>query len=144
MITHIHLAETILYVRDQEKSRLFYESLFRQPADLHVPGMTEFILSAGCKIGLMPNHGIYKILQGALPHPDDGYGIPRCELYLYVGDILLEFTNALQSGAVPIAPVAEMDWGDKVCYVSDPDGHVIAFAEKSRSPSSHKVEEGMH
>lgn len=127
---HIQLLETILYVTDQEASCRFYEQLFRQPADLHVPGMTEFHISAHCKLGLMPNQGIAKILGNQTPHPDTGKGIPRCELYFYVANIQQEFDNAVKSGAQLISPVMDRDWGDKVCYFSDPDGHIIAFAEK--------------
>ncbi len=127
---HIQLIETILYVKDQQLSTGFYTKLFRQQPDLNVPGMTEFKLSENCKLGLMPNSGIAKILADKTPHPDQGNGIPRCELYLYVENIELEFENALQSGAIIISPIGDRNWGDKACYFSDPDGHIIAFAEK--------------
>ena len=130
MIQHITLTETILYVEDQERSKDFYEKVFRSKADLHVPGMTEFILSTNCKLGLMPNAGIAKIITPSLPHPETGNGIPRCELYFYVSDIQQEFNNALKAGAKEISGIENRNWGDKVCYLSDPDGHVIAFAEK--------------
>lgn len=130
MIKHIKLIETILYVNDQETSCKFYQNIFRIQADLNVPGMTEFHLSDNCKIGLMPNKGIAKILTDKTPHPDNGNGIPRCELYLYVDNIQFEFDNATKSGAKLISPIIDRDWGDKVCYFSDPDGHIIAFAEK--------------
>jgi uncharacterized glyoxalase superfamily protein PhnB len=130
MIKHIKLFETILYVNDQEASCGFYQKLFRKKADLDVPGMTEFILSDNCKLGLMPNNGIAKILASKTPHPEQGNGIPRCELYFYVDDIALEFDNAIKTGAKLISPVEDRDWGDKVCYFSDIDGHIIAFAER--------------
>jgi uncharacterized glyoxalase superfamily protein PhnB len=130
MIKHIKLIETILYVKDQETSCKFYQNIFRKDPDLNVPGMTEFNLSDNCKIGLMPNKGIAKILAGKTPHPDTGIGIPRCELYLYVDDIQFEFDHAIKCGAQLISPILDRDWGDKVCYLSDSDGHIIAFAEK--------------
>lgn len=129
MINHIKLIETILYVSSQEDSCQFYRKLFRKAPDLHVPGMTEFRISENCKIGLMPNKGIAKILGDKTPHPDNGSGIPRCELYFYVEDIQLEFDNAVAIGAKLISEISDRDWGDKVCYFSDPDGHIIAFAE---------------
>ncbi|MCB0541663.1 MAG: lactoylglutathione lyase, partial [Bacteroidetes bacterium] len=95
---HIKNLETILYVNDQQTSVDFYTKIFRQIPDLNVPGMTEFNLSDNCKIGLMPNKGIAKILADKTPHPDRGNGIPRCELYLYVDNIQLEFDNATKSG----------------------------------------------
>jgi len=128
---HIKLTETILYVSNQEASSKFYEKIFRQVPNLNVPGMTEFIVSDNCKIGLMPNDGIAIILSDKTPHPGTGKGIPRCELYFYVDDVQLEFDNAIKSGAKLISAIVDRDWGDRVCYFSDPDGHIIAFAEKT-------------
>lgn len=127
----LQFIETILYVSDQQASTDFYTRLFRREPVLHVPGMTEFELAANCKLGLMPNHGIAKILGEQLPHPASGNGIPRCELYLLVADVVLEYENALQCGAKLILEITAMDWGDSVCYFADPDGHVIAFATRT-------------
>lgn len=127
---HIKMIEIILYVNDQYVSTEFYRKIFRKEPDLNVPGMTEINFSETCKIGLMPGKNIAKILTSMTPHPDTGTGIPRCELYLYVENIQKEFDNALNSGAVLVSPIQDRDWGDKVCYFSDPDGHIIAFAEK--------------
>lgn len=131
----IHMIEIILYVRDQQASAVFYQKIFRKAPDLDVPGMTEFILAEQVKLGLMPNRGIAKILGDTLPHPDEGSGIPRCELYLYVDDLPFEYENALKAGSRSLSPPALRDWGDTVCYFADPDGHVIAFAEKTRRNS---------
>ncbi|WP_019538725.1 VOC family protein [Proteiniphilum acetatigenes] len=127
---HIQLIETVLYVNDQQASADFYTKIFRRHPDLNVSGMTEFRLAENCKLGLMPNKGIAKILSGRTPHPDQGNGIPRCELYLYVEDIELESDNAINSGAKLISPIEDRDWGDKVSYFADLDGHIIAFAKK--------------
>ncbi len=127
---HIQLVETILYVKDQQVSAEFYTKLFRQNPDVNVPGMTEFKLAENCKLGLMPNKGIAKILLDKTPHPDEGNGIPRCELYFYVESIDAEFDNAIRIGAKLISKIEDRNWGDKVCYFSDFDGHIIAFAEK--------------
>ncbi|WP_353096423.1 VOC family protein [Empedobacter brevis] len=127
---HIQQIQTILYVNDQQVSADFYARLFRQPPDLNVPGMTEFKLAENCKLGIMPNKGIAKILSDKTPHPDEGNGIPRCELYFYVDNVEFEFENAVKAGAWCISPVEDRDWGDRAGYVADPDGHIIAFAEK--------------
>lgn len=124
------LVEFILYVEDQEKSRLFYEDILGIKPTLHVPGMTEFELSLQCKLGLMPNSGIAKILSDRLPLPQSGLGIPRCELYLYVDNVDEAYEHAVHHGAIPVNPPASRDWGDRVGYLADLDGHVIAFAAK--------------
>jgi uncharacterized glyoxalase superfamily protein PhnB len=97
-----------------------------------VPGMTEFLLSDDCKLGLMPNHGIAKIIGDMLPHPAQGIGIPRSELYLYVDHAEKRYNKAIQVGATAVNPICERDWGDKVGYVADRDGHIIAFAENRK------------
>lgn len=125
--------EIILYVSNQEASRAFYENMLQMPPVLHVPGMTEFELFPGCKLGLMPNHGIAKILGNSLPHPETGYGIPRCELYLSVEDVHAAYQHALACGAIQVSEPADRNWGDCAAYVADPDGHVIAFAQKTGS-----------
>lgn len=125
--------EIILYVNDQQLSRKFYQELFRQPPVLDVPGMTEFHLSGSCKLGLMPNNGIARILADKTPHPGLGNGIPRCELYLSVENIQTVFDHAVSCGVKLISPLQDRDWGDRVCYFADPDGHIIAFAEKPGS-----------
>lgn len=130
MILH---TEFILYVADQQVSRDFYAKALALTPTLDVPGMTEFTLSPGCVLGLMPASGIAKIISGPLPHPDRGLGLPRCELYLRVADAQAAFERALAAGAREVSPVADRDWGDRVGYLADADGHVIAFAQKIKN-----------
>ena len=123
--------EIILYVADQARSTTFYKIILQQSPVLEVPGMTSFELSENVKLGLMPEAGIAKILQDKTPHPEMGNGIPRCELYMHVKDVNERMTMALQSGATEVSKVSIRDWGDTAGYVSDFDGHIIAFAEKT-------------
>jgi uncharacterized glyoxalase superfamily protein PhnB len=121
--------EFILYCADQQRSTNFYQQLLRQKPVLNVPGMTEFQLTDNVKLGLMPNNGIAKILGEKIPPPSLGHGIPRCELYIYTDEPEEYFGRALEMGGVAISNVASRDWGDKVGYVSDLDGHIVAFAK---------------
>lgn len=128
---HLLATEFILYVDNQEMSSRFYEQIFRTKPSLEVPGMTEFTLSETLKIGLMPNNGIAKIITPVMVHPEKGNGIPRCELYFYVENLEDEFELAVKAGAKIISKIENRNWGDRVCYLSDLDGHIIAFAEKN-------------
>lgn len=124
----IQHSEIILFVADQAASTRFYEDLLQRKADLNVPGMTEFHISATLKLGLMPNTGIAKIIRNNLPHPETGIGIPRCELYFTVPDPEAAYQQALSVGAKAVSPVQPRNWGHIAGYVADADGHVIAFA----------------
>jgi len=127
---NIDLIELILYVADQAKSRDFYATVLQKQPELDVPGMTEFRLAENVKLGLMPEKGIAKILGNNTPHPSEGSGVPRCELYLYTENIEEAFDRAKQAGAKEISPIENRNWGDKVGYLADADGHIIAFASK--------------
>lgn len=122
--------EFILYVARQGAARDFYSKVLMKEPVLDVEGMTEFELNAGCKLGLMPEEGIAKILQPILPHPSEAQGAPRCELYLYVDSPQDYLERAFGAGAVLISPNRMREWGDEVGYCADLDGHVVAFAKK--------------
>lgn len=130
MVTQIKMFQIILFVDNQEISSTFYQQLLRITPSLKVSGMTEFTISDHLKLGLMPNNGIARIFGDVVPHPSEGNGIPRCELYIYVDDLESEFENATRCGAKLVSGIQERNWGDKACYFADPDGHIIAFAKK--------------
>ena len=127
--------EIILFVADQQKSRDFYSSVLQMNPELDVPGMTEFKLIDGLKLGLMPENGIARILSDQTPHPKTGSGIPRCELYLLLDNIDEAYERALKAGAKEISKIQDRDWGNAVGYLSDPDGHLIALAKRTGSGS---------
>ena len=127
-MSSIPSVQFILYVSDQERSRKFYTALFGREATLHVPGMTEFDLG-GCKLGLMPEAGIARTITPALPDPASASGVPRCEVYLLLDDLNAAVARANNAGARAISPVTDSDWGHRVAYFADPDGHVIALAQ---------------
>lgn len=124
------MVEFILYVSNQEQSKKFYKILLGKEPSLDAPGMTEFLLEENCKLGLMPNEGIAKILGGKTPHPSEGTGIPRCELYLSFENALEVLKRAVLAGAIEVSPMEKRSWGDSVGYLSDADGHIIAIVQK--------------
>lgn len=122
----------ILYVRDQDASRKFYQEILGHAPHLDVPGMTEFQLSESCILGLMPESGIKRLLGSSIRDPEETNGISRAEIYLLVDEPQLFMTRALQVGARVLSPIEQRNWGDIAGYIVDLDGHVVAFA--SRSP----------
>lgn len=120
----------ILYVKDQAQSAGFYTRVLGCASSLNVPGMTEFALSETCVLGLMPEAGIKRLLGEKLPDPAQAAGIPRSEIYLYVENPSEYHRRALEAGAIELSALADRDWSDRAAYSLDPDGHVLAFAEK--------------
>ncbi len=122
------IVHTILYVADQKRSTQFYRSVLQLDPVLDVPGMTEFKLSEGHVLGLMPEKGIKRLLGERLPDPANASGIPRVELYLRVAEPEPMFGRALEHGATELSPILPRDWGGRAGYVMDCDGHVLAIA----------------
>lgn len=78
----------------------------------------------------MPISGIRKLLGQAFPDPSLGSGISWAELYLCVDDAAAYHKPALAHGAIELSRLVKRDWGQVVAYSLDPDGHVLAVAEK--------------
>ncbi|MCB9061421.1 MAG: glyoxalase [Halobacteriovoraceae bacterium] len=123
-------AHFIFYVKDQERSSNFYKSVFSTEPTLNVPGMTEFTLNDGCILGLMPEHGIKKLLGDVISYPSLANGMPRSELYLIVDNPGDYHQKAIKTGAKELSPLMQRDWGDTAAYSADPDGHILAFASR--------------
>lgn len=123
----IHAVHVILYVRDQAASRDFYAAVLDRPPQLDVPGMTELVLAPGIILGLMPETGIVRLL-GADVDPAKLRGAGRAEVYVVVEDPAAFHARALVHGARELSPLSPRDWGHRVAYSLDPDGHVLAFA----------------
>ncbi len=119
----------ILYVADQARARAFYNRILGVEPSLDVPGMTEYALSDGVSLGLLPYSGMAGILGDHVPNPASGQGIPRCELYLFVDDPQDAIEHLVAEGGKLIAPPARRSWGDIAAYGADLDGHIIAFAK---------------
>lgn len=112
---------------DQHISAQFYADLLGIQPALDVPGMTEFNLNEGCKLGIMPQHGIKRLLPGLDLGASENQ-VSRAEVYLIVPSAEEYFKRALCLGAKELSPVQLRDWGHLVGYCVDFDGHVVAFA----------------
>ena len=126
----IKLFQFILFAADQAKSTEFYRKLLDLDPGLNVPGMTEFKLSNSLKLGIMPENGIARIIEEKTQHPSNGSGIPRCEVYLLVESLKPYYDRAKALNALVVSETENRDWGHRVCYFSDPDGHIVAIAEE--------------
>lgn len=120
----------IIYVESQERAKSFYRELLGFEPILDVQGMTEFELIDNTILGIMPEEGIVKVLEGKIPHPKNANGIPRSEIYLYVDNPDEYYDKLLKSGGRGISKKALRSWGDYVSYGFDLDGHILAFAKK--------------
>lgn len=120
----------IFYVSDQRRSADFYKKVLEIEPILDVAGITEFELRDGTILAVMPVEGAARLI-GAEHFDESGLGrSPKAELYLVVDDPAGFHRRALDLGSPELSPMQLRTWGHRAAYSMDPDGHVLAFAEK--------------
>jgi predicted enzyme related to lactoylglutathione lyase len=120
----------IIYVENLEKTKLFYELLFEKEPIVDEPGMCEFELPDGSTLGIMPNKSLEKLFGAKFRIEKNRRALPNVELYFLTEDALPFHKRAIKLGTTEIRKFSKMDWGDKVAYSINHDGHILAFAEK--------------
>ena len=77
---------------------------------------------------------MFEVAVVAAAWPDEQYGAPvgdgvRFELFVYVDgvDRLVEEMRA--AGLTVLREPTDMPWGERVAYVTDPDGNPVALAQ---------------
>lgn len=124
-------AHTILFVEDQARSTDFYSRALSIEPRLNVPGMTEFEISIGAILGLMPRDSAARLFADTIEIVDGSAFGKSAELYLLVDDAADYLRRAIENGASEVSPMSPRSWGHLAGYCLDPDGHVIAFAQIS-------------
>jgi len=118
-----------LTVKDSDKSLDFYQQAFGFEKRMAMPmpdgrtGHAEMNYR-GAVIMLSPE-GAY---GGSCMSPaSSGHPTP-VGLYVYCDDVDALYKRATAAGAVAKSPPQDMFWGDRVCQLTDPDGHSWSFA----------------
>ncbi len=94
-------------------------------------------------------HGLMKIGDSALmlvdENPEWGMKSPLAldgtpvTLHLYVPDVDAAIARAVEAGATPVMPAADMFWGDRYGQVRDPYGHSWSIATHTRDLSDEEI-----
>lgn len=123
------LAIVILAVRDPHASARFYESFLGWKRAVDVPVYVELSSGEGAALGLYQAEGFARN-TGVPIAPRGGPGTSPAECYFRVAD-LDEAERAIRAaGGVCLSPRAARSWGETVAYYLDPDGHVVALAQR--------------
>jgi lactoylglutathione lyase len=116
----------VIYARDVEAVAAFYlrlgfEEGFRLPTE---DGSAGFIRMQrdGAELAVTTEDSP-RMLAGVQPGPG-----PRHELFVYVADVDAAVAALREAGAAIVAQPADMFWGERVAYVADPEGNLVALA----------------
>jgi lactoylglutathione lyase len=110
-----------MHVKDIARSRRFYEQLLGFELRYRYPdeGDAEYVSFA---------------------YGDSGLGIVRTEepeivLWIYVDDVDATVARLRDAGATITQEPEDMDWGERMARVQDPDGYQVIVATAARTPS---------
>jgi PhnB protein len=123
-----HTVTPYLIVRDVSRAIEFYKKAFGATEHVRLEGpdgksiMHAEIEIEGSRIFLGGEHH-----ETGCKSPESLGGSP-VSIHLYVEDVDAVFDRAVQSGAKPIMPVADMFWGDRYGKIADPFGHEWSLA----------------
>jgi lactoylglutathione lyase len=124
-----HLAYTVIYASDMEKSTVFYRDVLGIPVDFVVEGWTQFKLQ-----------GAALVLHPKLKHQSDKANGSAVHITFRLDDLQAEYER-LTAQAVPfLAPPAKTEFGMHATLV-DPDGNQIDLIEWATPAAKNSVSE---
>jgi catechol 2,3-dioxygenase-like lactoylglutathione lyase family enzyme len=117
------LGYVILYVDSPARSLAFYEAAFGMTRlFLHEGGEWAELDAGSIKLGLCARALLERM--GKPPgRPDPTRA--SSEIAFVMDDVEAALRRAVAAGARLISPAKQMEWGQTVAYVADPDGHLV-------------------
>ena len=124
----------VVAVADVARARDFYEQSFGWPRNPRVDyaNYVEFVLPDGGAVGLYDRAG-YAGEVGAEPAAIPAGSVSPGYLYVRVEDVEACVAAVTAAGGRPLSPLAERAWGERAAWFADPDGNVVAVAQRVRA-----------
>ena len=115
-----------LFTRDNRATVDFYTKIFGFTTEWDgVQPNVEMVLG-DMRIILFPREAFEQMVSQSFQYPDGLNG--TMELAFDVptfADVDKEYRNALDNGAQSVLPPTTEPWGQRTCYIADPDGNLI-------------------
>lgn len=121
---------TVIAVSDVERAVGFYQSAFGWPRRADFPIYVELALPDGRGVAFYERNA-FGLNTGQVPAPVAAGQLSGTELYLRCEDLDAAIGRLETLGARPLSPRRLRDWGDEVAYFADPEGHVLALAQRA-------------
>lgn len=123
--------QVIFAVNDLARSLAFYEQAFGWPRNQRIDyrNYVELLPPDGGSLGLFEREG-YAGMVGAEPVELDEDRAAPAYLYVRVADLDATLARLEAAGARALNPPAERSWGERAGWFADPDGNVVAVAQR--------------
>ena len=115
-----------LFTRDNKATVDFYTKTFGFTTDWDGIQPNVEMMLGNMRIILFPRDAFEQMVSRKFQYPEGFNG--TVELAFDVptfADVDKEYQHALTNGAVSVLPPTSEPWGQRTCYVADPDGNLI-------------------
>ncbi len=121
----IKFQSSVIFVKDIEASRRFYEELLEQQVEMDFGPNVGFV--GGFAIWQVEH--AYQMLFGHAPEDDRQLGRENLELYFESEELDTVSARLSEASVQFVHPIREQPWGQRVFRVYDPDGHTVEIGE---------------
>ena len=140
----LHTITPHLVVKGASEAIEFYKRAFDAVETCRMPfqsadGTTK-LMHASVRIGDSRLYLVDEMPEHGCMGPD---GPSPVTIHLTVTDVDATFDNAIEAGAKPIMPPADMFWGDRYGQLVDPFGHRWSIAEHLEDLTPEQMQEKM-
>ena len=124
--------QVIFAVSDLRRSLDFYEQAFDWPRNERIDydNYVELHPSDGGTLGLYDREGYADMVGAAVAEPAPGRVSPAY-VYVRVEDARAAADRIAAAGGRSLSPLSPHSWGETAAWFADPDGNVIAVAERT-------------
>ena len=136
-----HTLTPNMIVRDAAAAIAFYKKAFGAVENVRMPGPGGSIMHAELKLG----DSVFMLsdeIPGTGTKSPTEYGSSPISFYVYVDNVDAAWKRALEAGAKPQMPLADMFWGDRVGALEDPFGHRWSLAQHLKDLTPDEIEKG--
>ena len=115
-----------LFTRDNRATVDFYTKVFGFKTDWDGVQPNVEMLLGDMRIILFPREAFEQMVSQSFLYPQGLNGTMELSLDVPTfADVDQEYRNALAHGAKSVLPPTTEPWGQRTCYVADPDGNLI-------------------
>jgi catechol 2,3-dioxygenase-like lactoylglutathione lyase family enzyme len=135
----IKFQSSVIFVKDIQTSRHFYEDLLNQKVS------ADFGLNVGFEAGfaIWQSELAYQTIFGSPVNAAITSGCKNSELYFETDDLYTLLEQITKANVQFVHPLREQPWAQRVFRIYDPDGHIVELGEPMPVVVSRLLSEGM-
>lgn len=118
-----------LFTKDLKKTTAFYQDVWEFETDWNGTDPNVELRHGDMRLILFPREAFEAMTSRRYGYPEGLNGTIEISFDVpsYAG-VDAEYARAVEAGATPVFPPATQPWGQRTCYIADPDGNLIEIS----------------